>query len=84
MEGHILLIQSMLLTKPASVTIDMDFGPLDVITEKDEIVHGNHVAILGPKEDILKWFKDEGSVWLGCGSPLVKEFKYFNFKKNTQ
>jgi len=79
MEGHILYMPEMEATKPESVNISMDFGMLKVVTEKEEVIIGTHVAIEGPKEDILAWFKAAGSVWLGCGSPLVQEFKYFKF-----
>jgi hypothetical protein len=80
---HMLLTEDQLKAIPPNIEIVANWGAITIRYEENEVKYmdGTHVAISGPKTDIIKWLKPFGYFWLGVGSPMLQNFELYGLDK---
>ena len=75
MQLVLLLTDELKKTKPESVKITENYGPVHVRFDHHPSMVGDHCILEGTKDDVVNWLLPYDGVAVGKGSPMFQEFE---------
>lgn len=71
----VLLVEERMRPVPESITVVQNWGPVTVLYDSFNIVHGDHMLVEGDLEDLKDWMRPFDGVWVGKDLPAFQQFE---------